>query len=57
MPELLHSIAMRLNALTMLFDVKKTAPDPERSDALTKLFDCQTAAFDRETIRCTLTVV
>ena len=27
------------------------------SDALTKLFDCQTAAFDRETIRCTLTIV
>ena len=34
-----------------------TALDADASNALTKLFDCQTAAFDRETIRCTLTVV
>ena len=36
--ELLHSIAMRLNALTIENDVKH-------------------AAFDRETIKCTLTIV
>ena len=39
------------------FDVKKTAFNFERSNALTKLSDCQIAAFDRETIRCTLTIV
>ena len=38
MPELLHPIAMRL-------------------DALAVLSDCQTAAPDRETVRCTLAVV
>ena len=55
--KLLHSIAIRLNALTMLSDVRKTAPDFERSNALTKLSDCQIAALDRETIKCTLTIV
>ena len=34
-----------------------TAFDADALDALTKLSDCQTAAFDRETVRCTLTVV
>ena len=33
------------------------APDPGRSDALAKLSDCQAAAPDRETARCTLAVV
>ena len=48
----------RLNALTKLFiDVKKTAFDFKRSNALTKLFDCQTVAFNRETIKCALTIV
>ena len=37
MSELLHSITMKLNALTMLSDVRKAASDFERSNALTKL--------------------
>ena len=38
-------------------DVREAAFDFERSDALTKLFDCQTAASDANVIRCTLTIV
>ena len=55
--ELLHLISMKLNALTMLFDVKKTASDFQRSDALTKLFVIKTAAFDAEIIECTYEIV
>ena len=52
MSKLLHSIAMKLNALTMLFDVRKAASDFEQSNALTKLFVIKTAAFDAEIIEC-----
>ena len=38
-------------------DVRKAASDLGRSDALAKLSDCQTAASDRETARCTLAIV
>ena len=55
--ELLHSIAIKLNALTMLFDVRKTASDFERLNALTKLSVIKTAAFDAEIIECTDEIV
>ena len=55
--ELLHLMPMSSDARWRLsVNVRETASDFERSDALAKLFDCQTAALDRETIRCTLAV-
>ena len=95
MLKMLHLITSESDALTMWFDVKKTASDRDAvkctdeivwlsdcciwsfhdqmhadncllsklhlmlmsSNALTKMFDCQIAAFDRETIKCTLTIV
>ena len=51
----LHQTSSRSNKRQLMFEFLHLIAT--KSNALTELFDCQTAAFVRETIKCTLTVV